>query len=63
MPDPGYILGFLGLVLLVVSNWARGRRRRLPPPHPPVLVRLDSWGSLAAFGCLLSALLLFMWEK
>ncbi len=55
----GKIIALAGLILVLVSSWGRQRARKQKAPSP-ALLRLQSWGSLVAFGLILAGLILMM---
>uniref|UniRef100_A0A7C3SLA5 Uncharacterized protein n=1 Tax=Desulfobacca acetoxidans TaxID=60893 RepID=A0A7C3SLA5_9BACT len=59
----GRILTLLGLILVLLTGWAR-RRVRLPKPSAsPWLLRLQNWGRPGAFLLILAGLLLMYHHK
>jgi hypothetical protein len=56
--DLGRILTLLGLILVLLTGWGRRRARQQQQAPSPALRKLQSWGSLAAFGLILAGLIL-----
>jgi hypothetical protein len=54
----GRILALLGLILVLLTGWGRRRARQQQQAVSPALLKLQSWGSLAAFGLILAGLIL-----
>ncbi len=58
----GPILAGLGMIVLLVTAWGRRRSRAQRQPSP-ALLKLQNWGSLAAFGLILAGLVLMHYQK
>jgi hypothetical protein len=59
----GQLLAFLGLILVLLIGWGRRRARAQKRSVSPVLLKIQSWGSLAAFGLILAGLILMSYHK
>jgi hypothetical protein len=59
----GQILAIVGLILVVLTGWGRRRARQQGQAPSPALVKLQTWGSLAAFGLILAGLVLMNYQK
>ncbi len=59
----GRILTLLGLILVLVTGWGRRRAREQRQSVSPKLLKLQSWGSLAAFLLILAGLVLMNYQK
>lgn len=58
----GPILAVLGMILFLVTAWGRRQARTQRQPSA-ALLKLQSWGSLAAFGLILAGLVLMNYQK
>lgn len=58
----GQVLAVLGMILFLITAWGRRQARTRKQPSA-ALVKLQSWGSLAAFGLILAGLVLMNYQK
>ena len=58
----GHILAILGMILFLITVWGRRQARTQMQPSA-ALIRLQSWGSLAAFALILAGLILLSYQK
>ncbi len=61
--DLGRILALLGLILVLLTGWRRRRARAQKQAPSPALLKLQSWGSLVAFGLILAGLILMNYQN
>ena len=59
----GPAVTLVGLVVMLCTGWVRQRLRAQKGAPSPHLVRLHSWGSLAAFTLIMVGLCLLWLEK
>lgn len=58
----GPILAGLGMILFLITAWGRRQARTQRQPSA-ALLKLQSWGSLAAFALILAGLVLMNYQK
>jgi hypothetical protein len=58
----GQLLTIVGMVLFLITAWGRRQVRTQRQPSPG-LVKLQNWGSLAAFALILAGLVLMNYQK